>query len=92
MRALSAIQSGEYLYLDRELREWKRRAIEIEGVHMRRYSRTAQQSVDTRVILYDKLEIEIAAIASQPSVFDVTGVLKGLLVDIYCMRSSQHKM
>jgi hypothetical protein len=80
---LSALQHGEYLYTEQGSQEWNRKPVDIEDVHRSRYSRIARQPLEARVLLYDELGKEIGAMASGPSVFDVTGVLKALLIDIY---------
>lgn len=83
---LTLLQQGEYLYRDQKTSEWQQRTLEIENYDKLRYSKIAEHDIDIQVITYDSLDEELSNyINSGECMFDVSGVLKGYLIDVYTL-------
>lgn len=83
---LKLLQEGEYLYREQSTGQWKTKNIEIENYNKRRYARIAEQTIDAQVITYDILDTTLAGfISNNDAVFDLSGVLKTFLIDVYTL-------
>lgn len=83
---LALLQQGEYLYKDQKTYEWKQKKINLENYAKLRYAEIAQQEIEIHTILYDSLDDELTGfLQSGNCIFDVSGVLKGYLIDVYTL-------
>lgn len=83
---LNLLQSGKYLYKDQKTYNWSEKTIELENVYKSRYIQIAQKVIEIRTILYDELDKELTSFIEEGHCFfDVSGVLKGDLIDIYTL-------
>jgi hypothetical protein len=79
------LQNGEYLYRDKETNEWKPKPTRILPYDKGRYARIAGIAKEPRVVVYDNLEGDIEDIlrgSDGKRIFDVSGLIKGYLVDV----------
>lgn len=83
---LEFIQKGQYHYKDQDTKIWQEKPLKIESHHASRYVNIAKQHIETYVIIYDKLDTELSNfVNSNNSIFDVSGVSKTYLIDVYTL-------
>lgn len=83
---LSLIQQGRYLYKNSKTGQWEEKSLEIESYDKIRYSKIAGQAIDVYVIVYESLQDELSGfLESNGCIFDVSGVLKTFLIDVYTL-------
>jgi hypothetical protein len=83
---LTLLQQGKYLYKDQKTYEWKQKEINLENYAKLRYAQIAQREIEIHTIIYDSLDDELTGfLQSGNCIFDVSGVLKGYLIDVYTL-------
>lgn len=85
---LSLLQENRYEYYDRKVGKPVQKELCLEDYHLERYARIAKQNIETQVIFYESLEQEINSLLQANDdncIFDVSGLSKGLLVDVYML-------
>lgn len=85
------LTKGYYLYQDQKTKKWEKKDLNIENHHKLRYAKLINQDIDTHVIVYNELDEEISNfLNSSECVFDVSGVSKTYLIDIYTLLLSKN--
>lgn len=86
IQQLSLIQQGQYLYRDQKTSQWQQKPLEIESYNKLRYTKIAEQDIDTHVIIYETLDDELSGFLKlNRCIFDTSGVLKTFLIDVYTL-------
>lgn len=87
-RQLSSLHDGKYLYRDHKQQVWVERSIEIGPEDRSRYGRINSTTITTRPLIYPELENELTVFLktnNNQCIFDVSAMLKGLLIDVYTL-------
>jgi len=90
LNQLSSLQKGEFLY--RKNRKWENKKIEIKSHDKLRYAKIAEQKYDSNAIVYSDLEKVITdyiSVNKSESIFDLSAILKGYMIDVYTILLSK---
>ncbi len=82
---LDLLQRSEYLYFDLNTENWDKKRITIENHDKLRYLEISEQRIDFQCIIYDQLQDKLDDFLKQNCIFDVSGVLKEYLIDVYIL-------
>lgn len=89
-KQLELLQDGRYLFKEQDTKQWTEKNIDIESHEKLRYARIASERKESMTIVYSELEDKISEfIRSNDCIFDVSGVRKNYLVDLYVLLLSK---
>lgn len=80
---LECLHISEYLYFDPKSKNWNKRSISLERYDQLRYLEISAQKIDVQCIIYDELDDVLCELIEENCIFDVSGVLKEYLIDVY---------
>ena len=85
-KQLEFLQKGEYSYFDLKAKTWEKKIIPIENHDKLRHLEIFEQKIDVQCIVYDEMSNELDKILARGKcLFDVSGVLKEYLIDVYVL-------
>ncbi|OLP19389.1 hypothetical protein BST81_06495 [Leptolyngbya sp. 'hensonii'] len=82
---LECLQRSEYLYFNQQTKKWDKKEISLEKHEQLRYLEISEKRIDIQCIIYDHLDDELDNFINGDCIFDLSGVLKEYLIDVYIL-------